>query len=138
VGATGRRALPSFYSNLPSKDNGLTLRAPGGFGDPTTLVDASRRCENPEYVWSTISPGSPMDCGAVAKGYDTISGTSMATAHVSGVAALLTATGLAGPAIVECLRATSSGNGNSNPLMGYGVPDAGAAVATCGGQASSS
>ena len=131
VGATGRDALPSYYSNIPRKDNGLTLRAPGGQGDPATLPDPKRRCENSSYVWSTMWPAAVMDCGPAAPGYDTVSGTSMATAHVSGVAALLAGARLSADAIVNCLRTTSSGGGIWNPVMGYGVPDAGAAVARC-------
>lgn len=126
VGATDRRGLPSYYSNFPlSPQNVVGVRAPGGVGDPLF-------CEDSEDIWSTVWPGGDPCTGAGAmSGYDTFAGTSMAAPFVSGVAALLAGKGLSNGQILECIRTTSSGGGNYNPVMGYGIVDADAATKNC-------
>jgi subtilisin family serine protease len=122
VGATDSRGLPSFYSNFPNSKSMLGFRAPGGVG--------SVFCEDDEDIWSTMWPGSSYDCrgsGSIS-GYETLAGTSMASPQVAGVAALLSGQGLTNAQIVERLKQTSSNHGLYDPLMGYGIVDAGAAT----------
>jgi subtilisin family serine protease len=125
VAATDRRGLPAHYSNLPVNPDGLlALRAPGGDGnaDPDSL-----NCEPPGGIISAYWPGAADDCGV--RGYQLLSGSSQAAPHVAGVAALLAAQGLGPQQIVDRLKATASNHGTYDPVMGYGLVDAAAAVA---------
>ena len=127
VAATDPEGRPAHYSNLPVNPDGLlALRAPGGAG----LADADGtpgNCEPAGGVMSAYWAGAPDDCGA--KGYQALSGSSQAAPHVAGVAALLAAQGLGPQQIVDRLKATSSNRGSYDPVMGYGIVDAAAAVA---------
>lgn len=122
VGATDRRGLPSYYSNFPNNKTMLGFRAPGGVG--------SIFCEHDEDIWSTIWPGSSLDCtgSGSLSGYDTLAGTSMASPQVAGVAALMFGQGMTNAQIVEKLKATSSNHGTYDPVMGWGIVDANAAT----------
>jgi serine protease len=106
VGAVDRRRLHSYFSNFGS---GLALVAPGGSTLPFTGED----------VTSTYHG----DYGEVA-------GTSQATPHVSGIAALLVSLGVKGQAAVERILATSDDLGLPGPdaLYGAGLVDAAKAV----------
>jgi serine protease len=126
VAATDSSGLPAAYSNSPNSPNdGVGVRAPGGEGSPIF-------CEYDGDVWSTTWPGDAIDssCGDL-KGYETFAGSSMAAPHVAGVAALLAGRGLTNAQIVECLRTTSSNEGEFDPVYGYGIVNADAAVARC-------
>jgi serine protease len=127
VAATDQNGLPASYSNLPADPDGTVgVRAPGG---TRSLVF----CEDDGDVWSTMWPTSDDDnCGGTVRGYDTLAGTSMSAPFVSGVAALLAARGLTAPQILECLKTKSSNSGTYEPVNGYGIVDADAAVAGCG------
>jgi subtilisin family serine protease len=125
VAATDSRGLPAAYSNFPnSPQGGVGVRAPGGAG--------SLFCEDDQDIWSTTWPGDSTDtnCGSV-KGYETFAGSSMAAPHAAGVAALLAGRGLSNAQIVECLKTTSSNNGEFDEVDGYGIVNADAAVSRC-------
>ena len=128
VAATDSRGLPAAYSNFPNSPSGAVgVRAPGGEGSPLF-------CEYEGDIWSTVWPGETIDsgCGKDVRGYETFAGSSMAAPHVAGVAALLAGRGLSNAQIVECLRTTSSNEGDYDPVLGYGIVNADAAVARCG------
>jgi len=105
VGAVDKRESRSFYSSFGS---GVSLVAPGGSDLPGTDED----------VLSTWNDG----------GYQELAGTSQATPHVSGVAALLVSLGVRGQAAVQRILATATNIGPS-AVYGAGLVNAQAAVA---------
>jgi subtilisin family serine protease len=109
VGAIDRREMRSFYSS--SGD----LVAPGG---SATLGGSD------EDILSTFNDGK----------YEALAGTSQATPHVSGVAALLVSLGLHGKAVTDRILATARDAGVPGPddVYGAGILDARAAVAGLG------
>lgn len=119
--ANARGGALAGYSQLPLRlDAGLALRAPGG--------SRAGGCDHADDIVSATPPGSVVDgCGIPGYAFD--SGTTYATAHTAGVAALLASRGLDGPAIVGCLRAASRG-GAVEPVTRVGTLDA-ALAATC-------
>jgi subtilisin family serine protease len=125
VGATDALGLPAVYSNQPTNSNSrIGLRAPGGRLGTT--------CEDSVDIWTTSLPGY---CGGI-NGYTTTQGTSFASPHVAGVAALLAAKGVTNDEIVACLVETALNpltglRGQFDPIYGYGEVDALAAVETC-------
>lgn len=126
VAATDSGGFPSLYSNFPVQpEGGLALRAPGGEG--------SGSCDPQADVWSTYWPGASGDMAehCAPKGYEPLAGTSMAVPFVSGVAAMLRGAGLSNQQVLDCLRRTSSNGGSYDPVWGYGIVNAEAAVAGC-------
>jgi subtilisin family serine protease len=105
VGAVDRRGMHSFFSSFGL---GVNVLAPGGSDLPGSDED----------VLSTWNDG----------GYAFLAGTSQATPHVSGVAALLVSLGLRGQAVVQRILSTESSSG---------ILDAQAAVAGLAPPASS-
>ncbi len=108
VGAVDKRGSRTFYSSFGA---GLSLVAPGGSAMPGTDED----------VLSTWPGG----------GYQELAGTSQATPHVSGVAALLVSLGVRGQAAVQRILATATDLGapGPDPVYGAGLVNAQAAVA---------
>lgn len=107
VGAVDRRLSKASYSDFGL---GLGIVAPGG----------SATGEPDEDVLSTWNDG----------GYASLAGTSQATPHVAGVAALLVALGLRGDAVVQRIASSARDLGlpGNDPVYASGLVDAGAAV----------
>jgi hypothetical protein len=61
----------------------------------------------------------------------------MATPFVSGIAAMLRGAGLSNQQVADCIKRTSSNGGSYDPINGYGIVNAEAAVAGCTQLASS-
>jgi serine protease len=109
VGAVDRRGMRTFYSS--SGD----IVAPGG----SAALGGSD-----EDILSTWNNGN----------YQTDAGTSQATPHVTGVAALLVSLGLRGQAVVDRIKATATpADSLTCPMCGAGILNAKAAVAGLGG-----
>ncbi len=122
IGATDRQGVKAWYSELPNKADRRSMAGPGGAG--LTSCD--------DDIWSTVPRGTG-SAGCGQADYDAYAGTSMATPHVAGVAALLYAQGRTVSQVENALLTTAvtpgaGTRGTYTPAYGHGIVDALAAV----------
>jgi subtilisin family serine protease len=132
VGAVDREDQHVYYSDFRALDPEMLLVGPSG-NEVSGGVLPEELAPCADRVVVIALAGTTRRCpGALPTGYTYISGTTAATAHVVGVAALLAAQGRSNRQILDVLRksAVDLGPPGPDPVYGFGRVDALAAVRT--------
>jgi subtilisin family serine protease len=132
VMATDSHELPTDYTNLPVKEDQNAVAAPGGGS-----IDYTFFCGGGVLSTVPAGTGDPAigeTCGyPAANSYDEYNGTSMASPHVAGLAALLAALDCNASENVSLITGTARHpvllRGTYTPLYGHGIVDAEVAAA---------
>ena len=108
-----------------SNEVGQTARF-SNFGDPRAVSAAGARILStaPTYPTTIWPDGSD--------GYELLDGTSMASPHVAGIAALMVDAGVRSPAQIRDRLADTADNPDNDPLLGAGIVQANRAVPFAG------
>lgn len=113
-------------------DSGGKVSFPGAYPEVITVSSSDKNDKlsdfssvGPEVDF--IAPGSDINSTMMGGGFEELSGTSMATPHVSGLAALAIASGARTPAAVKAALSAASTllPGLTAPQQGKGISDAG-------------
>lgn len=146
VTAAGDDELPADYANKPLKAGLISVAAPGGSTEDFFYTPPFGFAQCGHWILSTVPAEAGFSlCDPSGTGsYAELLGTSMATPHVAGAAAVLVGQGHSRVDVIKLLTCTARTprtnlRGTFTPLWGFGIIDVGAAVnaspTTCPGGA---
>jgi serine protease len=133
VGATTYRSCLAAYSDYGT---GLDLVAPGGGADTRSVATGNGSCAPSDQPYAirqfSLKPGAAAQGDFRKFGIVGLQGTSMAAAHVSGVAAMVIAADHTSPGIVDSTLRQCADPIGAKKYYGAGLLDAGRATSLGG------